>query len=70
MGWEPSLREHPGTVMDAAPRRVSMVRVLDGDRPATYLVDEGSGRVSAMGDGSSPPNLVAGPGVLLPSIAP
>ncbi len=38
--WEPSLRERPGTVMDAAPSRLSMVRVLDGERPTTYLVDE------------------------------
>jgi hypothetical protein len=68
--WEPSLRDHPGTLMDAAPSRLSMVRVLVGDHPATYLVDGGAGRVWTMADEPSSPIQVTGPGVSVPSTQP
>ena len=68
--WEPSIRDHPGTLMDAAPSRLSMVRVLVGDHPATYLVDGGAGRVWAMADEPSSPIQVTGPGVSVPSTQP
>ena len=56
--------------MDAAPSRLSMVRVLVGDHPATYLVDGGAGRVWAMADEPSSPIQVTGPGVSVPSTQP